>query len=357
MRLELLDNGVDSMKFGLEFYNKYLDLEDKYSLWNPGYLKMAVISFHNALELFSKKLLSSENELLIYRDLSNETLLNLLHHKKKIEKDIPLDWYVISDQVNILTIDYIECIKRLSIIFNLSKAQYKTLESMGNLRNKVTHFGLNKLIDFHEILVVTNEALELIAGFFYKNLKSAEKKGHPLDVVYDELINTLEKAEVEEVEAWETFYADNFEKINEIFDSLNENEQFKTELLTKGYTFNVEFGPYSHSSTIILKLINDKGETHVELASVNKPRLNSTIFADCTSSGPIYFVIDHQKMLEDPDNKKCCYIYHEPEEYEEYEFENEKFWEKDSQKSIKKSYGAHFDKEQLTRILIGIPSH
>ncbi|MCY8235001.1 hypothetical protein [Priestia endophytica] len=204
---------------------------------------------------------------------------------------------------------------------------------------------MDKLLDFHEVLVVTNEALELIAGFFYESFKPVEKKGHPLDVVYNDLMDTLEKAEVEAFEAWETFYADNFEKINEIFDSLNEDEQFKIELLTKGYTFNVEFGEYSHSSTIVLKLINNKGETDEELVSVNKPSLNATIFAGCISSGPIYFVIDYKKMLEDPDDKKLCYIYREPKEHEDYELENEKFWETDSQKSIKKSYGTNFDKD------------
>ncbi|MQR93679.1 hypothetical protein [Fictibacillus phosphorivorans] len=351
MRLELFENGIDSLRFGMDFYDKYLMLEDKYDpTSNPGYLKMAVISFHNCLELFSKKLLSDENELLIYGDLSNEILLGLIRHKKNTEREIPLDYYVISDQINVLTIDYIECIKRLGIIFDLSKSQINTLEAMGKIRNKVTHFGLDKTIDFHEILIEINKALNLITDFFYENLKNNDKAENPLDSIYENLLDLIDRAEVEEYESWEVFYANNFQDLNYTFDSLNENEQFKSELMAKGFTFEVELGAYSHSSTITFRLLNKRGELNKEIQSTNIPRLNSTVFTGGTITGPIYFVIDHSKKI--LEEEKYCYIYHKPKEQNEFEFEDQKFWEEDLQKrNGKQCYGTYFNEDQLIRII------
>ncbi|WP_044894238.1 hypothetical protein [Bacillus alveayuensis] len=343
MRLELFENGIDSLRFGMDFYDKYLMLEDKYdSTSNPGYLKMAVISFHNCLELFSKKLLSDVNELLIYRDLSDEILLGLIRNKKKTQIEIPLDYYVISDQINVLTIDYIECIKRLGIIYDLSKSQIKTLEAMGKIRNKITHFGLDKTIDFHEILIDVNKALNLITDFYYENFKSKGKDEHPLDPIYENLLDLIERAEVEEYQNWEVFYADNFEFLNYTLASLTENEQFKSDLKAKGFTFEVELGDYSHSSNITFRLLNKRGEVYKEIQSINIPRINSTIFTEGSVVGPIYFVIDHSKKI--LDEEKHCYIYHNPKEHNEFEYEDSKFWEEDLQKrNGKLCYGTYFN--------------
>lgn len=351
MRLELFENGVDSLRFGMDFYDNYLTLEDKYNpTSNPGYLKMAVISFHNCLELFSKKLLSDENELLIYRDLSDETLLGIIRHKKETHREIPLDYYVISDQINVLTIDYSECIKRLGIIYNLSKTQIKTLDAMGKIRNKVTHFGLDKTIDFHEILIEVNKALNLIIDFYYENLKKNGKEKHSLDPIYENLLDLIERAEIEEYESWEVYYADNFEFPNYTFDSLTENEKFKSELLTKGYSFEVELGAYSHSSNIIFRLLEKSGTVYKEIQSTNLPRLDSTIFTEGTTGGPIYFVIDHSKKILEEENH--CYIYHNPKEHNEFEFEDHKFWEEDIQKrNGKLCYGTYFNEDNLIRIV------
>jgi hypothetical protein len=349
MRLELLDNGIDSLKFGLEHYNKYLMLEDKYNSSNPGYLKMAVICIHNCLELFSKKVLSNQNELLIYKDLSNSLLLNLLKHKRENKRDIPMDWYAISDQINIITIDYIDCIKRLRSIFDISDSEYKTLETMGYLRNKVTHFGIDKSIDFHEILSVINNALEFITTFFYEEFMTNKDKRHPFDSFYDDILDTMEIAEVEEKEAWATFYADEFEEINYLFDELQEKKEFIDTLASKGYSFKAELGRYSNSSTLSFSLIKDSEDCDTDIYSMNIPRLNATLFTGGASSGPIYFLIDHSKKYKDVKKPKYFYIYHNPLEHEHFETEIEKFWE--IHEKEKKCYGTNFNEEQLLRAI------
>lgn len=58
MKLQLLENALDSLKFGLNFYQKFLNFDNLYDDEISGYLKMAVICIHNSVELLSKNMLS-----------------------------------------------------------------------------------------------------------------------------------------------------------------------------------------------------------------------------------------------------------------------------------------------------------
>jgi hypothetical protein len=161
VRFELLDNGLDSLKFGLDFYSKFLYLEDKYDEENPGFLKMSVICIQNAIELFIKKILSNYNELLIYKDISNEKLLEIYAYKLNNHFKTPLDYHLIND-IDIITVDYSKLVDRFAIMCNLKSSETKTLYDLGRLRNKLTHFGLDKMIDFYEVLVVINNSIDII---------------------------------------------------------------------------------------------------------------------------------------------------------------------------------------------------
>ncbi|NYC47940.1 hypothetical protein DE171_000330 [Clostridium beijerinckii] len=56
MEIHVIDNAINSLEVGLEFYNKFLDNLDNLdiSVSHFGNLKFAVISFHNAVELLTK---------------------------------------------------------------------------------------------------------------------------------------------------------------------------------------------------------------------------------------------------------------------------------------------------------------
>ena len=191
MRFKLLDNAIDTLRFGLDFYWKYLQLEDKYNEENPGYLKMAVICIQNSLELFIKKILSNYNELLIYDDLSNKKLLEIFMINKNEYKNMPLDYFIIN-QTKIHTIDYTNLISRFRIICELNEFQYNTLENIGQLRNKITHFGIDKVMDFHEVIVTINNSLDLISELIYDELKTGKDEIHILDPIYEVILDILE---------------------------------------------------------------------------------------------------------------------------------------------------------------------
>ena len=95
--------------------------------------------------------MSDVNELLIYTNLSDESLLQCIKSKLKYEDSISLDYYLIETDCDVKTIDYTVCINRLRNIFDIEKF-YDDLLNIGKIRNKIIHFGINKSIDFHTVL-------------------------------------------------------------------------------------------------------------------------------------------------------------------------------------------------------------
>ncbi|WP_088105255.1 hypothetical protein [Halalkalibacter urbisdiaboli] len=349
MKFELLENGLDSLKFGIEFYDRFIDLENKYDD-NPGYLKMAVTCTQNALELFSKRLLSGINELLIYKKLSDEMLLNIIKkQKEEEEKDYfttPLEIFMLSDQVNVLTIGYKECIERLKIIFDLTIEQYKTLEEIGRLRNKLTHFGINKTIDYHEILTVLNASLELVDTFFRSNL--SEKDRDKLSESLPSLSEMIYYGREEEAKAWASFLSDEFVEINEIFIDVYSDDAFIEELAQSGYELDISQGYYSDSGQIEINLIKDGNKTSI-FSSYHLPKLNTTVYAGEVSNGPILFLIDHLNKYIDLQKPKHFYIYKDLTFYENFINSSTKFWEE--HKNEGKCYSTSFTKDNIIRAI------
>lgn len=170
-----------------------------------------------------------------------------------------------------------------------------------------------------------------------------------MDCIYDELLDILEIAKTEEHEAWSTFYADSFEEINYTFDSLNKDENFKNELLAKGYTFDIRLGKYSNSPTLTFLLNNDKGERITEVFSTNIPKLDSTLFIAGSNTGPIYFVLNHSKKEMDEKKPKYLYIYKNPLELKDFDSEEKKFWEDHVKEGL--CFATDFNKNTLVRAL------
>lgn len=85
MELHIMDNGINSLKVGLDFYNKFLDNLNSLdiSVDHYGNLKFSVIAMHNSIELFTKKILSDINEFLIFKvDIeSDEAVCRMLHNQ------------------------------------------------------------------------------------------------------------------------------------------------------------------------------------------------------------------------------------------------------------------------------------
>lgn len=307
MNFRLLENGIDSLKFGLQFYYQYLKLEDKYNDENPGLLKMAVISIHNAVELLSKKLLTEVNEVLIYKNLDSEVLLEVLGEEREAAIEgmgnIPLEWSLISRNADIQTIDYSVCIKRLTTIFKLSDRQKYTLDQLSHLRNKLTHFGISRDLDFFRILIVIDNTLKLIMNLFSKELKAKDREH--LDSLYIDIEDVLEEALYFIETEWIAFYSDNFVKMNNTIKELINNENMVKYLKSKELEINVESGQYSDSGDLSIIIKDNQDDTFIHINTHHIPDSNLTLFLN-HDSGLIYFLIDHNAMLLE---KSDLYIY------------------------------------------------
>ncbi|WP_182007275.1 hypothetical protein [Priestia aryabhattai] len=173
MEFYLLENGLDSLKIGVDFYNKFLDFyfdntqkdADNHEYDKFSYLKLSVMCIHNSVEILSKKVLSDVNELLIYSDISAKSnLLNFIDGDKG--NDIPLHSSLIALESKVHTIEYLESLKRLAKVFNIKNEIVDNLERLGHIRNQIIHFGIAKPTDYHTILGIINRSLQFIVDFF-----------------------------------------------------------------------------------------------------------------------------------------------------------------------------------------------
>lgn len=182
MNLQIMDNGVNSLEVGLQFYNKFLDNLDNLdiSVEHFGNLKFATIAFHNAVELFSKKILSDINELIIFEvNIEKDDLLcNALYRQyKKKRSKTGIAWFATFEEHNYHTISYTSTIEILMKIFSqeINQKQIQALKNIGKYRNALTHLGYTNDFFWYKILLTINEILIMILNFYRENINNSDK--------------------------------------------------------------------------------------------------------------------------------------------------------------------------------------
>ncbi|MEK5364259.1 hypothetical protein MHB45_28135 [Peribacillus sp. FSL K6-5616] len=344
MRLHLIENAIDSLNFGKDFYQKYFDLgDDKYlSDEIPGYLKMVVICFHQSIELFNKKLLMDIEQKLIINENSLEEYESVLKASKEDKRTLRIEYFIMSESYNFKTIDYSKTIDLVRDNFNLNKDEVKILVDLGVTRNRITHFGMDKVLDFYEVIRTINDSLALIVGFYYERLKSNRQISLYYSNIFQELNELLKQAIKVEKEAWEVYYSINFMNINYVFDSLTD-EEFQLELERMGYSIEIELGECSDSPNLKMKIYDRKRQLFRELQTINIPRLDATILCESLENGPILLVIDHLGML--LEKEEHCYRYYNLKLYDDVINAKECFWETDSNKKHQRCQKDRFTEE------------
>lgn len=346
VRLHLIENAIDSLSFGKDFYQKYFDLgDDKYlSHEIPGYLKMVVICFHQSIELFNKKLLMDIDPKLIISEDSLEEYDTLLKACEEDNRKFRIEEFVMSEFHNIKTIGYSKTIDHVENKFSLNKDEVKVLKELGATRNRLIHFGLDKVLDFYEVLREINDTIGLIIGFYYEILKNNIQIDRYYKYIFHELKELLQQAIDIEKEAWEVYYADNFENINWTFDSLLD-QKFQQEIDSMGYSIEVVSGKYINSPNLEVKIFNRERQLFKELQTINIPRLDVTILCDSLENGSILLVIDHLEMLRE--SEVNCYRYYNAKIIKDILNIEERFWEEDSNRKTQKCQKGKFTDDIL----------
>lgn len=290
MEFQLKENGIDSLVMGLSFYNRYLNyvvIEDLYThlhseeFSKDSYLKLSVICIHNAVEILSKNALSQINELLIYKDLSSDILETLLKSEKE---RVPLHYSLITNNVEIKTIEYVECINRIERIYSIKDSYYVDLIELGYIRNKLTHFGISKKSDYHKVISVLNAALSFISQYFVQVKEDFLDSED--DTVENKLGNTLFSARVAENQLWKHF-------------SREKRQETLEQLQAVATKYNEKVGrevvrPYVDIDLIYIDIEPDNSEA-ITIFTQSIPWLDSTIFNTGLNHemSSLLFVIDH----------------------------------------------------------------
>lgn len=319
MKIKLLENAVDSLLISIDFFYAWCE-ED-----NDRYLKLTISSFHNAFELLIKNILINENELLIYESLSDKEILEGIKIKRQLRDTTTLDEILIKN-MKVKTVSYSSLIKMYCSIFDCNEKTKKVLERLGDLRNAISHFGIDKSESSHEVISVIYESMKLILNHMYPQLLEIHELFNYNDIL-DQLEDLLESVKEYQKELCLKTSSTKMLKFAEMFKEAINDDSFKMFLIKNKLamvteTFDIDSFSFS------IEFHNDIGQYIMRLCEHYIAFDNTTVFAD--ESGELYLAIDHFS-----DN----FFYYKEEC--QYDFENEvyKQWDQDykEQKCIRKN--------------------
>lgn len=243
MEIHVIDNAINSLEVGLEFYNSFLDNLDNLdvSVTHFGNLKFAVISLHNAVELLTKSILLEVNEFLVFKtDIENdESLCEILQqqfYKKKRKANIA--YHAVFSQNHYKTIEYGKSIILLQKIFKdkISKRDYEVLDFLAEYRNSLTHLGYASAFEWYKILIVLNKSLDLIKGFYIDNIIKSEE--YFTGEITRNIEKTLKKSKEYIPDIWMASNENVIETINTKLDLYFENILIKINNIDKDNYYN-----------------------------------------------------------------------------------------------------------------------
>ena len=302
MIYNLFENGLNSLDMGVEFYDKYFHTDNPFED-EQGYrhLKLAVICIHNSLEILIKYLLTKQNELLIFDNLSNPGLLEVikLHNEFPYKNNIPLNDIVNSRDISVSTITYKEAVNRIKVFIDIKEKDSLSLENIGIIRNKIIHFGIYKLTNFYEIIGAVNNSLDFILNTLYPYFKQDKNDYYDIDKLYEKAEETLHFGRKKEHEYWSSFYSYEFETLNKILYEVIDDTEIKELLEQKKLNIRLEKEKYIEASNV--KIIVFGSDMNKNLHTINYPGLNLTLFKD--NEEKVLAYIDHHHNLLNDENK------------------------------------------------------
>lgn len=301
MLLHLLDNGLNSLEVGLEFYSRFL-FDDELDLdlnTHYGNLKFAVIGIQNSIELIVKKLLSNINDLLIYdmSTIENPDVLQHMGRKYRSKHKIHLDDFFVLYEDKFTTIPYNKCIERLALCYEITSDEIGVLTKLGYYRNILTHFGKEDIYGYYRIMINLNKTLAI---FKDKLVPLINENRECIEATYiDDITEFLKRAEIE---IYDTWLASNEYFINIVDDAIDN-------LINDSIILEEEFGIIDTSDVRTIPeyrwisevCINFKNDKNFSFKIEHNPELDISVFAHDTK---VFAFIDYDCFSEDTEKPK-----------------------------------------------------
>lgn len=168
MKIQMLTNGVDSLKTGFKAFLKYEENTVNKMPTQEDYLilKHAALSVHHGVEILMKCVLTKQSEFLIVSRI-DEDYLKAYQNKVQQNKNSVFET-ALADKVH--TITYSEALARVKYLtkVSLSKAFVDKLNKLNDVRNALTHAEID--IPDDEIIEIFQSLFDDIDIFFFKAL-------------------------------------------------------------------------------------------------------------------------------------------------------------------------------------------
>lgn len=178
MKLSLIDNALDSLHWSLKHFNNFLKKDPYFENKDKSVsdLKQAIINLNSCIELLLKKLISDNNEVLIYDiEKSNTDILQFYKARLKNLTQLPMYDYFVETKPEIRTITYSKCIDYFCEIYDVGTAYSKGLKHLNELRNSIMHLGVDYKQQYYILVEYVDKTLWFIQNELLPKLGYDEK--------------------------------------------------------------------------------------------------------------------------------------------------------------------------------------
>lgn len=305
----LANNAISSLNIAIEYFKKLYYHSEKYS---PSEVdeafKICITFLENALELLLKTILVEDNPLSIYVYPESRAIQNAL---RQADESMKLEDILIAEG-NFKTITYSEAIELYNGKFYNSDKVYCILKNLGEVRNAITHFGINRANSKDKLIIEMLNAFDVIYNYLYPQLIKIDSIEHiftsddlivetihgvkPLfdeNFIYNNIVDFLDELmETAEGFTLECRLADPGSKINEFIEFFkNATEDRKFYDLLERNQAKIEFHTCDFSANNFSFDIIREGEIFDSIFSCYSRFFNVTAF--CNEVGAIYFLVVH----------------------------------------------------------------
>jgi hypothetical protein len=165
-RLNLLDNGIDSLKKGTEYLIKYYREADEER--KMIFLKDSIIFLHHGTEIIIKYILFTNNEYLIFSQIDSN-VIKAYKQMRQNKKNSVFETSLV-DKLHTVTFE-VACERVTELLgYEMSTILKGKLESLNKLRNRIIHSEVS--INQMEIIALFTNFLDELNDYFYKILKN-----------------------------------------------------------------------------------------------------------------------------------------------------------------------------------------
>lgn len=309
MKYTLAQNAVSSLHIAIENFKLFYYYASDCSISERDeYIKICITFLENSIELLLKVILADNDPLSIYQNSNCKTIRTAL---ERVDSTVKLEDILIT-LGDFKTINYSEAVERYNAIFHKSDKLYRILKKLGESRNSITHFGVDRSTSFGELMIEIFNAFDAIYNYLYPQITNIESIEHyftddelfvdtvhgikPLfneDFIYNNIIDFLDELlETAWVDALKYRLSDPNNKINDFYDLMRVTLADKkfTDLFKKK---SVEIKFYEKEYISHFEILKD-GVIFKNVFMRYSCFFNVTAF--CDDDGRMEFLIVHDKM-------------------------------------------------------------